>query len=95
MSDKFNIESTEFKSKNGLSTFGVRVYDDYGKTYNNTWEFIPIDNLQILEKTVENADEDMMCFLSGIISNQKGVYIDETWYDWGEIKHILMKENDD
>lgn len=37
MSNVINIEFTEFKDQHG-SSFGYRIFDNYGSAYNNTYE---------------------------------------------------------
>jgi hypothetical protein len=40
----------------------------------------------VLQKTMQSSDE----FISGLLSfcqeNERGLYIEQTWYEWDEIK---------
>ena len=50
MSNRLVIEPTEFKNiSDGVISYGVRVYDDYGQSYDNTWDKIPKDDMEILK----------------------------------------------
>lgn len=55
MSNNLVIEPTEFiNSRTGEKSFGVRVYDDYESAYINTWESVPEDDFDVLDKTLED-----------------------------------------
>jgi hypothetical protein len=87
MGNRASIVPTIFKdARSGVETFGVRVYDDEGLAYDNSWDSIPNDDMAVLQKTMQSSDE----FISGLLSfwqeNERGLYIEQTWYEWDEIK---------
>ena len=86
------LQATEFiDSPQGSVTFGFRMYDWEGKVYDNTWERIPDDDLDILRKVCEESadDEVVMAMFEYIWENETGIYIGDIWYDWEDIKDIL------
>jgi hypothetical protein len=87
MSNRVTIEPTVFKNARGKeTTFGVRVYDNESQAYDNTWDAIPDDNLDVLEKVLESDDIVISSMMDFIQENKTGVCIGGDWYDWGEIK---------
>ena len=88
ISNYIAIETTEFKSTYSDDvSIGVRVFDDYDTDYDNTWEFIPEDDIEILQKCVEKkVGEDI---LSHVFENHLGLYINDTYYEWEEIWSYL------
>lgn len=89
MSNKANIVTCEFHSGNGVITKGYRIYDEYGKTYNNTWESIPTDDLQVLAEVLKDDDDVTRSVLDFVEENENGISINDTYYDWAEIKHLF------
>lgn len=56
-----NIEPTIFENfRTGEKSFGVRVFDEYGQDYDNTWESIPDDDKDIFDLVMENKDLKLM-----------------------------------
>ena len=64
------------------------TWDDYEKAYDNTWESIPENDLDVLQKCLDSEDEIFIGMMDTLLENQSGVYINGTWYDWDEIKHL-------
>ena len=90
MSNKVTIQPTVFLNHGtNEKTFGVRVYDDYGQTYDNSWDSIPDDDMDILSKVAESDDDMISTMIDFIKENQKGILIGNQWYDWNEIKDII------
>jgi len=92
MSSAITIEPTKFTNlRNGSETYGYRAYDEYSKTYGNTMESIPDDDLDFLDAVLENDSDDE--FLKEIIDfcceHEMGMKIGKTFYDYDEIEHIL------
>jgi hypothetical protein len=84
------IEPTIFKNVRAKTeTYGFRIYDEYGKFYCNTWEDIPKNDMDVLEKVAETDDPDIKAMLTHIEENQEGVDIGGNWYDWSEIQGII------
>ena len=98
MSNRAQIYSTIFINPrmDNEKEYGVRVVDNYGGDYSDTWDSIPNDNLEILKLCVEKyvaTDDDGV--IDNIIRQKEGVSIDGTWYDWKEIGHILLEQDRD
>ncbi len=94
MANLVRVEPTEFRNlRSETSTLGVRVYDDYDQAYDNTWEKIPEDDLDILRVLRESDDKAIVAMLDHIEEHKTGVEIGGTFYDWDEIKHIFEEES--
>lgn len=90
MSNQTTIEPTIFENaRSGNKTYGVRVYDSYGQSYINTWEEIPKDNIEVLDKVIEDADDFVKDIIRAIKENECGITIGGTFYDYDEIKESL------
>ena len=96
MSNRATIEPTEFRNvRGGKPTFGVRVYDEYAQAYDNTWDSIPDDDLDVLDKVeAECTDEVIVGILDYLKENCTGIEIGDTWYEWDAIKHVLGHDED-
>jgi len=70
-------------------TFGFRMYDDENQVYDNTWEEIPKTDLEILKKVATGCSNEVSDMLDFVMENKTGIYIDDAWYEWHEIKNIL------
>jgi hypothetical protein len=85
--NKVTIEPTEFINiRSGSKTLGVRVYDDNTQAYDNNWEEIPINDLDVLEKVLELDNDEISIMLDFVKENKMGIDIGGTWYEWEEIK---------
>jgi hypothetical protein len=84
------IEPTEFiNTRTGDRTYGVRVYDDYFATYDNTWDSIPDDDMEILKTVLKMDGTEIQDMFNNVQENEKGIGIGDNWYDWDEIKDII------
>lgn len=97
MSNRVTIQPTKFVNiRDGVeseSTLGVRVYDDYGNSYSNTWDEIPKTDMEILKKVcVEMEDDQTSAMISHVIEEERGLYIGDNWYEWDEIKEVITGE---
>lgn len=91
MSNRLTIEPTEFKDvRSGSVTYGVRVYDNFDQKYDNLWDSIPDDDMEVL-KLVMDSDA-MGDFIDDLKDAAKGLYIGDQWYDYDEIKHVLEEK---
>jgi hypothetical protein len=89
MSNRAMIVPTKFEDvRTGTVTYGVRVQDDYATTYNNTWEDIPDDDLEVLARLIKTTDEVGDDILASILEQEQGCYVDNVWHEWNEIKHL-------
>jgi len=90
MSNRISIDPTEFKNvKTGDITFGVRVYDSYSNTYDNTWDSIPTDDKDIIKKVLECDNQLIKDIIDFGKQEQNGIDIDGNYYDWDEIKELF------
>lgn len=86
MSNQVCVVRTKFEDlHSGEVSFGVRVYDDYGSTYVNTFESMPKDDKELITEILCNNHEIADMFDS-IKSCRKCLTIDNKVYDWEEIE---------
>ena len=91
MSNRLVIEPTEFKNvRSGETTLGVRIYDDYGQQYINTWDSIPNDDMEVLKEVIKGEwGSEIETMLYNVRENELGIFIADSWYDWDEIKDLF------
>lgn len=89
MSNRLYIEPTEFKSvrSGGGVTKGVLVHDSYESIYDNNWDVIPDNDLEVLKKCLEGDTRSIIVdYLSSLDDNCKSIYIGDEEYTWDQIK---------
>jgi hypothetical protein len=92
MSNRLCIVSTEFRNaRTEGTTYGVRIYDNYDNVYDNLWEGILYDDLEILATVLKDTkgNERVEAMFDFIQENENGIDIDGEWYDWDQIKHLF------
>jgi len=93
-SNEWSFDSDDYPKRAGDDdesdsvTYGVRLQDDYATTYDNTWEDIPDDDLELLARVLKTTDEVGDDMLSSLAEQEQGCYVDNVWYTWDEIKHL-------
>ena len=87
--NRVHIEPCEFKdTRTGKVTRGVRVFDDAGQTYDNSWDDIPDDDMEVLRRVID-TDDYVVELLRYVVINHKEVYIGPWEYSWDEIQHLF------
>lgn len=87
------IEPTKFVNvRTGAETYGVRVYDYYAQSYDNTWDAIPDDDLGVLRQVIESTDEVIVAIFEFVETNEGGVFIGSEWYDWEDIEPVFAED---
>lgn len=87
MSNRVTIVPTRFENvRDGTVSYGVRVYDDDAMTYDNSWDEIPGEDLEVLARVLEDPDEITAQILSSI--PERGCYVGGAWYAWEQIQHL-------
>ena len=81
--------STTFVDMSVETSYGYRLFDDYGQTYCNIGSYLIEDDLELLQFAMENSDDYSRTLFKFLIEDQKGLNINNSWYDFDEIKHIL------
>jgi len=93
MSNQITIRPTEFRNiRTGDVTFGYRMYDNYGQTYDNcifnTKDDIPDDDLELVKMVKDNPNDVAGAMFDYIQENQGDIWVDDEWYEWEKIKHL-------
>jgi hypothetical protein len=90
MSNHICVEPTKFENvRTGEVSLGVRVYDDEGCFYDNSWDEIPDDDMEVLRLTMERASDDIRTVLCCVSGAERGLFIGGKWYDWEQVKPYL------
>lgn len=88
--NRVTVEPTKFVDvRDGVETFGYRIYDNYGSSYDNTLQSIPDDDLELLKIVIENDNDIIQDTLNYLMEAKNGLEIGGTWYDHDEIKEII------
>ena len=89
------IQPTKFVNvRTGENTLGVRVYDDYGQSYDNTWESIPDDDHEILKIIIKSDDKVVRGMMEFLQEDQKSIDIGGAYYSWDEIKYLFLDDEE-
>ena len=91
MSNLATIQPTIFQNHGTEDkTFGVRVYDNYGQTYDNTWELIPDDDMEIFALCMQSDDAVIVGIIEFLQEQGQGIMIGQEFYEWDQIKHLFV-----
>ena len=91
------IDLCTFKTM-GDTSYGIKVYDDYDKGYDNLMEKKQFTKLQkaikkdkasgdmdVLDYANECGDEKIKEMIDSVKDDQKGITINDDYYDWDEL----------
>ena len=101
MSSQITFQPCEFNDvRTNSKYFGCRIYNDYGQTYTNTWDSIPNDDLEVIQKCIEDfkgisdfgIPHPADILFDHITENECGVYVGNKFYEWEEIKHLFEEQ---
>ena len=88
MSNRIVIEPTKFiGTKSGYESIGIRVYDSETQAYDNSWDEIPDDDMEILKKAMDSQNSSIESIFDFPILD--GVELGGNWYSWDDIKHLF------
>ena len=95
MSNRASIcQETVKQYENGQESKVISVFDDYGQGSISVESFSD-DNMEVLAMVMREVQEggldNVETILDSVVSNEKGLYIEGTWYDWKEIKPVFDK----
>jgi len=87
MSNPAFLVATTFDSHViGTKTHGFRLYDNEAQCYDNLSESPITDDMELLQYALECDGNDIRGILDFIKENEKGININDNYYDWDEIK---------
>ena len=90
MSNRIHITPCKFESvRDGDITFGVRVFDDYDQVYDNTWESIPDDDLDVFARVLESDDDIIVGILDFVNENRCSIFIGDEEYTAKQYGHLF------
>ena len=90
-----DIDLVKFESRH-TTTYGIKVYDEYSKGYDNLLDakdFKKLNkdskDLEVLEYAINSDDEQIKEMMESLKDSEHGVNVNGTWYDWDEIKELF------
>ena len=94
MGNRVNIEATKFTNKDGSETYGFRMYDDYAQMYNNCADsnIMYMDDLDLFDYAIERSDDISGEMFSFCHEENKGMCINDAWYDYDDLKEHFIKQ---
>lgn len=92
MGNRVSLDATKFVRNSG-ETYGFCAYDDYDQAYYNCAEsnIMEMDDLDLLRYAIDRSDERLGEMISFVQDEEKGMYINDTWYDYEELKSVFEK----
>jgi hypothetical protein len=97
MSNRPRFTHTKFSNADGSDiSYGYRVSDDEMTTYGDMWdEYQDLDDLSFLRAVVAIGDRVVDDLLAYMQVDKRGAYINNVWYEYNEIEHIVDAVGDD
>ena len=90
MSNRIVIEPTKFiGTKSGYESLGIRVYDSKTQAYDNSWDEMPDDDMEILKKAMDSGVSSIESMFA--LQFFDVVEIGGNWYSWDDIKHLFTE----
>jgi hypothetical protein len=74
---------------NGSVAYGYTISDDNDMSFDNNAEAMIEDDMELLKYTISTADSSTEDMLDFVRECEKGMDINDNWYDWEEIKEVL------
>lgn len=89
MSNRAILTAMKFEALSGDVCYGYTLSDQYALDYDNNAEHMIEDDLDLLRYAIKNAGTGGSEILDSMTDNEKGIQINDQWYDWDEIKAIM------
>lgn len=87
-----SLVGTVFSDRNSDDTYGFRMYDEYAKTYDNTFQTPIDDDLELFKEVMKSEDEVVQDMVSHIADYKEGIWINGTWYFWEDISKLFCPD---
>lgn len=89
MSNKVILNAIKMEYLNGTAVYGYTISDDNDMSFDNNAEAMIEDDMELLKYVIKTADSSTKEMLDFIRDMEKGIDINDNWYDWEEIKEVL------
>lgn len=86
MSNRVHLNAVKIEYLNGTVTYGYTISDDNEMTFENNAEAMIQDDMELLRYAKKTADSVTEGILDFVRENEKGILINDSWYDWDDIK---------
>lgn len=86
MSNRVHLNAVKIEYLNGSVTYGYTISDDNEMTFENNAEAMIQDDMELLRYAKQTADSVTEGILDFVRENEKGILINDSWYDWDDIK---------
>ena len=93
MSNRVNIITTKFiDTADQYTSYGVRIFDDYLRCYNNCWDKIPDSPREILRKAYDDCTDnaEIAELFDFVLSQQKDVYVNDICIPYEDVVVLLL-----
>lgn len=88
MSNRVHLNAVKMEYLNGYVVYGYTISDDEALSFDNNAEAMIKDDLELLRYVKKTADTAAKAMLDFIQENEKGILINNSWYDWEQIKQV-------
>ena len=89
--NRVTIEPTTFVNRSGEKSFGFRIFDDFAQAYDNTWDSLPEDDMEVLRKVLHSSDDAIIDLVNWVEIEKSGISIGEKYYSREKISKVFQK----
>ena len=89
MSNRVHLNAVKMEYLTGDVSYGYTISDDEDLSYDNNAEAMIEDDFDLLRYAKATADDSAKAMLEFIQENEKGLYINDSWYEWDAVQPIL------
>lgn len=89
MSNQVILNSMEFKGINNHVSYGYTISDNEDQDFDSYAEHFIEDDMDLLRYAVANCGSSAQEILDSVVENEKGILINDNWYDWDQIKEVM------
>lgn len=88
MSNRVHLNAIKMEYLSGHVSYGYTISDDEDMSFDNNAEAMIEDDLELLRYAKKTADASTEAMLDFMQENEKGILINDSWYDWDDIKKV-------
>ena len=92
MSNRVTLQAVTFNYLNGSVSYGYILSDNYVTSIDSNAESLIKDDLDLLRYVFKTADTPAEELLYFIKETETGLCINDSWYDWENIKKLWYND---
>lgn len=89
MSNPVYLNSMKFEGLGGHVSYGYTISDNEDQDFDSCAEHMIEDDLELLKYVRANGGSSARDILDFVAEEEKGIEINDTFYDWDEIKKAM------